>query len=104
THDPPRAPPAPLSLHDALPISLDGWPAEPHVGPHPHRRPCVRSRIPAGGHVVAPLDPRHEGSRRLGQQHLATAYVHEVEVTVERSEEHTSELQSRVDLVCRLLL
>src|SRR5207247_6879574 len=27
-----------------------------------------------------------------------------LEIRVERSEEHTSELQSRVDLVCRLLL
>src|SRR5207247_10743892 len=32
------------------------------------------------------------------------AYVHRLELRKSRSEEHTSELQSRVDLVCRLLL
>src|SRR5207247_9813214 len=33
-----------------------------------------------------------------------SALFPDVPTTVERSEEHTSELQSRVDLVCRLLL
>src|SRR5207247_10071183 len=37
--------------------------------------------------------PEHARSRRAGIVHAQ-----------ERSEEHTSELQSRVDLVCRLLL
>src|SRR2546422_8468870 len=37
----------------------------------------------------------------LGHQHLARPLVRQV---VERSEEHTSELQSRLHLVCRLLL
>src|SRR5207249_7231102 len=35
---------------------------------------------------------------------LDTAQRAEVRVQVDRSEEHTSELQSRFDLVCRLLL
>src|SRR5438105_9733254 len=35
---------------------------------------------------------------------LPRRHGHGVEATAERSEEHTSELQSRVDLVCRLLL
>src|SRR5438105_7128930 len=30
--------------------------------------------------------------------------AHGIEISQDRSEEHTSELQSRVDLVCRLLL
>src|SRR5699024_11294407 len=48
---------------------------------------------------------------RYGKQNIAYATVHMDEKTphmhlgvVPRSEEHTSELQSRFDLVCRLLL
>src|SRR2546422_8535040 len=72
-----------LSLHDALPI----YPAEerprheierPHV--HPHR--------------LVPLLQR----QLLERLEAADAGV------VDRSEEHTSELQSRLHLVCRLLL
>src|SRR5687768_17921919 len=68
----------PLSLHDALPISLGERRAA--AGPHEqaHRRP--------GGL----RDP--QGGRARGL------------VGVPRSEEHTSELQSRLHLVCRLLL
>src|SRR5204863_4387902 len=40
----------------------------------------------------SPLEPHHHAARRRVQDLLA------------RSEEHTSELQSRRDLVCRLLL
>src|SRR3712207_7417673 len=69
-----------LSLHDALPIS---WARErrPGRGPPTARRraPCRSRRRPA-----APR-PARTGPRR-------------------RSEEHTSELQSRQYLVCRLLL
>src|SRR3989449_2886851 len=60
----------------------------------PERRVEVKRRA-RRAHVVL----RHEGDRR----------AHEVgdllgPVLVERSEEHTSELQSRLHLVCRLLL
>src|SRR3712207_7649726 len=69
-----------LSLHDALPISAEA--RLPTAGrPHeldPHRRPRVPLRS-------ALLRPRRPGRDR-------------------RSEEHTSELQSRQYLVCRLLL
>src|SRR5699024_11347663 len=49
-------------------------------------------------------------SERYGKQNIAYATVHNDEQTphmhlgVVRSEEHTSELQSRFDLICRLLL
>src|SRR3712207_7487619 len=49
--------------------------------------------------VVVAL-PRHEGDEQvLAQRHLALVGARTV-----RSEEHTSELQSRQYLVCRLLL
>src|SRR5258708_31528045 len=64
----------PLSLHDALPISLA------------HR----------GGDGVEP----HRPAAELVDQGAQDPPVHRVE----RSEEHTSELQSPDHLVCRLLL
>src|SRR5438874_3910756 len=63
-----------LSLHDALPIS---------------RRPCRAD---------------HTKRRRLRQRLGADASPYLVSRGTARSEEHTSELQSRRDLVCRLLL
>src|SRR2546428_11611444 len=67
-----------LSLHDALPIS----------------RPS-----PASGGIRAPRrDRRRSGSRSL------PASPPPRRRGAHRSEEHTSELQSRSDLVCRLLL
>src|SRR5207253_11246418 len=91
-----------LSLHDALPISvpsqgyqfgrgregeggLGGWPGWREASgvdrePQDHRLPVAHEDVTgAGGH-------RPPGVER------------------ERSEEHTSELQSRGHLVCRLLL
>src|SRR5690348_18470744 len=63
-----------LSLHDALPISLRG---------------CHRSRLDSTGRLVR---------RRSRPPARPTADK------PARSEEHTSELQSPVHLVCRLLL
>src|SRR5438105_10689847 len=68
--------PSTLSLHDALPISAGRCGARPVSG--------IRGSIcPRPG-----TWPRADRSAN----------------TTHRSEEHTSELQSRVDLVCRLLL
>src|SRR5206468_11028024 len=69
-----------LSLHDALPIFYPG-----------QVRPLRRGAHPAGDEVI----PRKlVGNPTLRSRVLAGR----------RSEEHTSELQSRSDLVCRLLL
>src|SRR5438105_7259726 len=65
-----------LSLHDALPISSPG-PVSSRLGLEPS---AFTSQIP-----WVPCRVNADGSNP-------------------RSEEHTSELQSRVDLVCRLLL
>src|SRR5207247_9980590 len=46
--------------------------------------------------------PEHAGGHERG--HAGADVDHRTTREVERSEEHTSELQSRVDLVCRLLL
>src|SRR5439155_25150654 len=73
-----------LSLHDALPISPR----------RAHRRRVLRPSLAA---------PRRRASRRAGSPrhrlHDERSVCHR-----QRSEEHTSELQSRGHLVCRLLL
>src|SRR2546422_4657749 len=69
-----------LSLHDALPI-WRGADASPGPGPAGARPPLSRRGSRAG---------RAPEARRG--------------IRLERSEEHTSELQSRLHLVCRLLL
>src|SRR5207237_9463735 len=66
----------PLSLHDALPIS----------------GPPAAARRPSPGPSVAPVRRRACG-RSSGRSPACS-----------RSEEHTSELQSHLNLVCRLLL
>src|SRR5260221_5038706 len=48
----------------------------------------------------APAFPRDRKSTRLNSSHTVISYA----VFCLRSEEHTSELQSHSDLVCRLLL
>src|SRR2546430_11288403 len=76
----------PLSLHDALPILRArerGVPAE---------RDFHRRREPA--EPIAAVFLMEE--RRFGEVHLTRHVL--------RSEEHTSELQSQSNLVCRLLL
>src|SRR2546421_12802910 len=71
-----------LSLHDALPISLRGG-------------------DPTGNHR-ADQDSHNQGEAdKCCSQDLALARPVQ---QLPRSEEHTSELQSRSDLVCRLLL
>src|SRR5207247_7171924 len=85
-----------LSLHDALPIS----PADRPLGRRGGGRRLAGRDARRGGTRRCP-HPRRSGwpgaaaqrGRRCGAGRVAP-----------RSEEHTSELQSRVDLVCRLLL
>src|SRR5690606_42078237 len=79
-----------LSLHDALPIS------RPDRQPRPRRsaqrlpvRRAARGQGGAGAARAVHADAVHGGG--VGCAHA-------------RSEEHTSELQSRENLVCRLLL
>src|SRR5699024_12523365 len=88
-----------VSLHDALPISIQ-----------------------AGSRMVAPTSDFRDGLINLGTDSATSTATspdtdhqlneinhgegrlkHKSEAE-ERSEEHTSELQSRFDLVCRLLL
>src|SRR3712207_8090542 len=81
-----------LSLHDALPISITSGDAQRVVEclARCRLRVVVRGNV-VPGHVVAPPWPAATPCNvGIQQRH--------------RSEEHTSELQSRQYLVCRLLL
>src|SRR3712207_9025067 len=83
-----------LSLHDALPVSENATLARQLLR---RRQPEFRCR-PRLGHL---------GEAEI--QHLDVAlgchhHVRWLQVAMDRSEEHTSELQSRQYLVCRLLL
>src|SRR5699024_11391083 len=85
-----------LSLHDALPISgTDG------AALGPKRRSGHRGRgLGIAPHGDTPGQPG--GPPRTDR--IAHGSGHQGGVLCPRSEEHTSELQSRFDLVCRLLL
>src|SRR2546422_5902150 len=62
-----------------------------------------RARLPPRGRrSVAPAPPRHR--RPSARRHTARGSPRPSDSAPPRSEEHTSELQSRLHLVCRLLL
>src|SRR5688572_31047323 len=88
---PDTPPPAfyPLSLHDALPISR-----------RTPRRGRLRRQLREGlaGSLPRQVPLERAGGRGLELELLAP------KVELVRSEEHTSELQSQSNLVCRLLL
>src|SRR5206468_10407598 len=72
-----------LSLHDALPI-------------------CLRS-LSCGGNSSKVVSSLMRNTLRSAKRTVARLFF-SVRSLSPRSEEHTSELQSRSDLVCRLLL
>src|SRR2546430_12739123 len=72
-----------LSLHDALPISRHRYVEQHEIG----------------GFGLEPGEQRR-GAVRLPRNHHPRVRLHDAA----RSEEHTSELQSQSNLVCRLLL
>src|SRR2546430_13071189 len=80
-----------LSLHDALPISASPARRRVRRGPGPGAGGTVFRRGGAACRrdAARPLRPDARGRRHRARQ---------------RSEEHTSELQSQSNLVCRLLL
>src|SRR2546430_5893532 len=93
----------PLPLHDALPIFAANGPLGGAGRPH-HCRPgpqCVGGgaddRRWDAGRLSLPRRPRGRTRRPLAGAGLRVRLL-------VRSEEHTSELQSQSNLVCRLLL
>src|SRR3712207_8246829 len=80
-----------LSLHDALPISVPGRVRRGRACSNPRRTEARGARAPRWPGGAPCLSPVRSPPGRSGSP-------------APRSEEHTSELQSRQYLVCRLLL
>src|SRR5206468_10475301 len=93
-----------LSLHDALPISVQ-------MNPRVMRSPGSRQARKRGIRFPPPTPPARRASRRLPAAAFRLraralgigGFETKLPCRRPRSEEHTSELQSRSDLVCRLL-
>src|SRR5699024_11354037 len=87
-----------LSLHDALPILLGNPYSSKDAGMGPLMRD-IKNKICQECELVSLLEDDS------GLELLVNNKIISLDLPVkERSEEHTSELQSRFDLVCRLLL
>src|SRR5207302_2434034 len=101
---PPHPYPHPLSLHDALPISSGGTKATAFSA-------AARSRSAQAQRSDRKATPRAasgllSATDSSSFRHAATSPFSQkaFQPRAPRSEEHTSELQSRENLVCRLLL
>src|SRR5688500_19815675 len=98
---PPPTVPSPLSLHDALPILRNGrrncWVHARQQHPE-GEDPVQFERKARAGQAVSGKGTDEDGER--GRRQCDDDRVSEEM----RSEEHTSELQSPCNLVCRLLL
>src|SRR5690606_42065123 len=89
--DAPPTATSPLSLHDALPISMIAWVSPVRIVSVTPLRIGV---VPASVSTVTWRSRISRTDMRASSFRLLFS----------RSEEHTSELQSRENLVCRLLL
>src|SRR5688572_32610361 len=84
-----------LSLHDALPILFESHGAERRNGGLRCR--CRRRTLRA-------TTERSRGDQARGRSPSGSQSALSVRYASSRSEEHTSELQSQSNIVCRLLL
>src|SRR5699024_12154179 len=89
---------APPSLHDALPICFSLRRRESE------REGTRRVLLEGLSQTRALIAQAYQGFNDACDPDLIESYVFEINALQSRSEEHTSELQSRFDLVCRLLL
>src|SRR5690606_39742360 len=93
-----------LSLHDALPIcgGVTAWRVL-RVRKFSASEAAVRRRVAARAASAAACGARRAPARRRSRP-VMDGIRPVAEPEARRSEEHTSELQSRENLVCRLLL
>src|SRR5205823_13843824 len=97
--DPPPAAPHPLSLHDALPIFICSpkTASEPVIGPAAPILTCANAGTAARATAATASVPK---ILLIEVSLISPPHGREAD----RSEEHTSELQSLAYIVCRLLL
>src|SRR5699024_12205661 len=99
-----RTPIHPLPLHDALPISLTSTAvraAQTTSADHFTAAAVTLLAWAGFGAVGVGLSVALSNASRVNQSHR-NSILALAPVALSRSEEHTSELQSRFDLVCRL--
>src|SRR5438034_11710962 len=101
--------PAPLLVVDRLALGPDGVLGEGSDGSwlvDVHHRAHPRTKNEDGAHGVSLGFTSHYALMRdrFGERITLGCAGENIIVETERSEEHTSELQSHSDLVCRLLL
>src|SRR5207253_9538454 len=99
-------PPPPPDLH-SFPTrrSSDLWPLSTTLPLRP--RPSAQPELPGESRPASlptPVRPVSPLESVLRRRHCALCRSFDFEFRLARSEEHTSELQSRGHLVCRLLL
>src|SRR5690606_39425566 len=93
-----------LSLHDALPIFRDGKPIvvdSADIVPGDIVELKMGDSIPADIRLIEAMNFETDEALLTGE---SLPIRKDPALTLPRSEEHTSELQSRENLVCRLLL
>src|SRR5699024_12676472 len=88
-----------LSLHDALPISI-AWSAPSIIT----RITNIQKAVLKPSIILTKADMRRPKAINFFGLALSASELITPLLIPYRSEEHTSELQSRFDLVCRLLL
>src|SRR5207253_11266478 len=93
-----------LSLHDALPISISGEARPLRVRSVPNVPPRAAPSGVMNGRNLPFLPTRQSFSTQTISSSNCASASSTIRMPERRSEEHTSELQSRGHLVCRLLL
>src|SRR5205814_5354765 len=99
-----RSVPITLALHDALPISaaekklvedlLWNHPFEGYDAPQDYRQQTMVQRIEINNHHIEAVNVHFRGAESRVKKKTS-------DLPLDRSEEHTSELQSLRQLVCR---
>src|SRR5690606_41307389 len=92
-----------LSLHDALPILIVVASVDSTSSSNQYFLEIMTGGSGYAGRVYL-LAANYASSYQVGGRRLDSDPARGYNVTPVRSEEHTSELQSRENLVCRLLL
>src|SRR5690606_41253419 len=95
-----RRPPAPPSFPTRTLFRSDAAPPIALIPPAPPPPPLPSARSPASIAVMRARSPELRPRLKL----MCRGRVRTASCVSKRSEEHTSELQSRENLVCRLLL
>src|SRR5207302_11080496 len=91
-------------------LALRSFPTRRSSDLSPRRRKNISAAAVSGSRTsprshLSRRSPFHRAARRAGRQIVQErASLIRLIAQIERSEEHTSELQSRENLVCRLLL